>query len=189
MMRTAGFRNAIAGSLLALPILAGLGLMPTADAATAREIDASVDAAMVRFHNEVQGSDEFLRAAKGILIFPGVIKAGFGVGGEYGEGALRIGGRTVDYYNIVSASYGFQIGAEKKDIILMFMQDRALQDFRNSSGWKAGVDGSVTLANVGAGGSLDTETMKDPIVGFVVGQKGLMINLSLEGSKISRIER
>jgi len=189
MMRMAHLRNAIAGSLLALPVLAGSGFVATADAATAREIDASVDAAMERFDREVQGADEFLKAAKGILIFPSVVKAGFGIGGEYGEGALRIGGKTVDYYNIVSASVGFQIGAEKKDIILLFMQNQALEDFRRSSGWKAGVDGSVTMVNIGAGGSLDTETMKDPIVGFVIGQRGLMANLSLEGTKISKLDR
>jgi lipid-binding SYLF domain-containing protein len=189
MMKMAHVRNAIAGLLLSLPILVGPSSVPKVDAATAPEIDASVKAAMDRFDKEVQGADEFLKASKGVLIFPSVVKAGFGVGGEYGEGALRIGGKTVDYYNIASASVGFQIGAEKKDIILLFMQEQALQDFRKSSGWKAGVDGSVTMVNIGAGGSLDTATMKDPIVGFVIGQRGLMGNLSLEGTKISKLDR
>jgi lipid-binding SYLF domain-containing protein len=189
MFSTALFRKAMWVGLLSVPMLAASGFVSESRAATAQEIDASVDAAMARFDKEVQGADEFLKAAKGILIFPGVVKAGFGIGGEYGEGALRIRGKTVDYYNIASASVGFQIGAEKKDIILLFMQDKALQDFRASSGWKAGVDGSVTMVNVGAGGSLDTETMKDPIVGFIIGQKGLMANLSLEGTKISKLDR
>jgi lipid-binding SYLF domain-containing protein len=189
MMQTTLVRKAIRSSLLSVPILAGFGLVTASYAGTAQEIDASADAAMARFGQEVQGANEFLRSAKGVLVFPEVVKAGFGVGGEYGEGALRIRGKTEDYYNIASASVGFQIGAEKKDIILVFMQDQALKDFRASSGWKAGVDGSVTLVKAGAGGSLDTETMKDPIIGFVIGQKGLMGNLSLEGSKISKLDR
>jgi lipid-binding SYLF domain-containing protein len=118
-----------------------------------------------------------------------VLQAGVGIGGEYGEGALRIQGKTVDYYNIASASVGFQFGGQRKDVILVFMQDQALKDFRASSGWNAGVDGSVALINVGAGGNIDTTTIKDPIVGFVIGQQGLMFNLSLEGTKISKLDR
>lgn len=189
MMQMTLIGKAIRRLLLCVPMLAGFGFVTAAHAGTAPEIDASVDAAMDRFGQEVQGANEFLRSAKGVLVLPGVVKAGFGIGGEYGEGALRIRGVSVDYYNIASASVGFQIGAEKKDIILVFLQDQALRDFRASSGWKAGVDGSVTLVKTGAAGSLDTETMKDPIIGFIVGQKGLMGNLSLEGSKISKLDR
>jgi lipid-binding SYLF domain-containing protein len=117
------------------------------------------------------------------------LKAGIGVGGEYGEGALRIGGKTVDYYNTAAASIGFQLGAQKKTIILVFMQQEALKKFRASSGWKAGVDGSVALITVGVEGSIDTTKIKDPIVGFVFGQKGLMYNLTLEGSKFTKLKK
>ncbi len=158
-------------------------------AATAREIDVSVDVAIERFTKEIKGGAQFLASAKGVLVFPSVIKAGFGIGGEYGEGALRIGGRTVDYYNTVAASFGLQIGAQSKTIILVFMQQEALDRFRRSEGWKVGVDGSVALVTVGAGGALDTENIKDPIVGFVFGQKGLMFNLTLEGAKITRLNK
>ncbi len=171
---------------LALLLAAGPGVL---SGASAQKIDAKVDAALARFVKEVKGGQEFLQAAKGVLVFSGVIKAGLGIGGEHGEGALRIGGRTVDYYSITSASIGFQIGAQKKDIIIVFMEDQALAKFRGSKGWKAGVDGSVALIDIGAGKTIDTANVKAPIVGFIVGQKGLMVNLTLEGSKITRLDK
>jgi lipid-binding SYLF domain-containing protein len=158
-------------------------------AATAKEIDVSVDVALERFEKEVRGAKEFLQSAKGVLVFPKVIKAGVGIGGEYGEGALRIGGKTVEYYNTASASIGFQLGAQAKSVILVFMQEDALKKFRRSSGWEVGVDGSVALIKLGAGGSIDTTKIKDPIVGFVFGQKGLMYNLTLEGSKFTKLNK
>ena len=156
-------------------------------AASAKEINIRVDEALEQFGKEVSGGKEFLKNAKGVLVFPKVIKAGFGIGGEYGEGAMRIGGKTVDYYSTAAASIGFQIGAQSKRVLLVFMQDNALKQFRESSGWEAGVDGSVALVELGAGGSLDTTNIKDPIVGFVFGNKGLMYNLTLEGSKFTKI--
>jgi lipid-binding SYLF domain-containing protein len=162
---------------------------PCADAATAKEIDVSVDVALENFDKHVKGGKEFLKAAKGVLVFPSVFKAGIGIGGEYGEGALRIGGKTVDYYNTAAASFGFQLGAQKKTIILVFMQQGALKKFRASSGWEAGVDGSVALIEIGAGGSIDTTNIKDPIGAFVLGQKGLMYNLTLEGSKYTKLKK
>jgi lipid-binding SYLF domain-containing protein len=160
-----------------------------ADAATAREINVSVDATLKYFLKNVKGAKEYLNAAKGVLVFPNVYKAGFGIGGEYGEGALRIGGKTVDYYSTVAGSFGFQLGAQKKTLILVFMQKGALKSFRESSGWKAGVDGSVALVTVGIGGSIDTTNIKDPIVAFAFDQKGLMYNLTIEGSKFSKIKK
>ncbi len=158
-------------------------------AATAKEIDVSVDVALENFYNNVKGGKEFLKAAKGVLVLPSVFKAGIGIGGEYGEGALRIGGKTVDYYSTAAASFGFQLGAQKKTIILVFMQQAALKNFRASAGWEAGVDGSVALVTVGAGGSIDTTNIQDPIVAFVLGQKGLMYNLTLEGSKFTKLKK
>jgi lipid-binding SYLF domain-containing protein len=175
-------------SLSVLLVLLLWILLPRgAHAATAREIDVSVDVALERFTKEIKGSKGLLAIAKGVLVFPSVYKAGFVVGGEYGEGALRIGGKTVDYYNTVAGSFGLQIGAQAKTIIIVFIQEEALANFRKSEGWKAGVDGSVALISVGVGGALDTENIKDPIVGFVFGQKGLMANLTLEGAKITRM--
>jgi len=158
-------------------------------AKSAKEIDVGVDVALDEFAQHVKGGKEFLASAKGVLVFPSVIKAGFGIGGEYGEGALRIGGKTVDYYNTAAASIGFQLGAQSKRIILVFMQDDALKKFRASEGWKAGVDGSVALITLGAGGSIDTTNIKDPIIGFVFSNKGFMYNLTLEGSKFTKLDK
>ena len=124
-----------------------------------------------------------------MLVFPSVIKAGFGIGGEYGEGALRISGKTVDYYSTAAASIGLQLGAQTKTVILVFMQKSALNKFRNSEGWKVGVDGSVALVEIGAAEAIDTQNITDPIVGFVFGNKGLMYNLTLEGSKITKLKK
>jgi lipid-binding SYLF domain-containing protein len=166
-----------------------MGILPVASfAATAGEIDASVNASLDRFVKEVKGAQEFLNAAKGVLIIPGVIQGGLIVGGEYGEGALRIGGKTVGYYNLASASLGYQIGGEKKDIILVFMSQKVLKKFRTSENWRAGVDAKVTLINVGVDDSLSTMKFKQPVVGFVFGQKGLMAGVTIEGSKFTKMK-
>jgi len=117
-------------------------------AKTAKEIDASVDVAIERFYKQVKGAKEFVKASKGMLVMPNVVKAAFIIGGEYGEGALRVGGKSVDYYNTISGSIGFQIGGQAKDIILLFMTDEALKQFRASKGWEAGVDGNVALISI-----------------------------------------
>jgi lipid-binding SYLF domain-containing protein len=179
-------RKAIAvGLVLAMGFLAvGESL-----AATAKEIDASVDVALERFYKDVKGAKEFAKNAKGLLVLPGVVKGGFVFAGEYGEGALRIGGKSVDYYNIASASFGLTIGAEKKDIIIAFMTDESLKVFRATKGWEAGVDGNVALWDVGAGTRLDTTTAKDPIVAFVFDAKGFMADLSLKGAKFTKLDK
>ena len=184
-----GFFSAVS-MFLFIFLAMGAILQPVSSyAASAKEINIRVDEALEQFGKEVSGGKEFLKNAKGVLVFPKVIKAGFGIGGEYGEGAMRIGGKTVDYYSTAAASIGFQIGAQSKRVLLVFMQDNALKQFRESSGWEAGVDGSVALVELGTGGSLDTTNIKDPIVGFVFGNKGLMYNLTLEGSKYTKIVR
>ncbi|MFC1531821.1 YSC84-related protein [Thermodesulfobacteriota bacterium] len=175
--------------LTAISILLCAIFTNSATAASAKKIDIKVDAALERFYKEVSSGKKFLDNAQGVLVFPSVIKAGFGIGGEYGEGALRISGKTVDYYSTAAASIGFQLGAQSKTIILIFLDKSALKKFRDSSGWEIGVDGSIVLVTVGAGGSIDTTNIKDPIVGFVFSNKGLMYNLTLEGSKITKLKR
>jgi lipid-binding SYLF domain-containing protein len=161
-----------------------------ARAETAKEIDVSTDVSLESFAKEVKGAKEFLQASKGVLVFPKVYKAGFfWLGGEYGEGELRIDGKTADYYNIAAGSLGFQLGAQVKTVILVFLQKDALEQFRKSEGWKAGVDGSVAVADVGVGQAVDSTTFKEPIIGFITDQKGLMLNLTLEGSKFTKIDK
>lgn len=156
---------------------------------TAREIDVSVDVALENFTRNVRGSEEFLKISKGILVLPKVYKAGFWVGGEYGEGALRIDGKTTDYYSMAAGSFGFQFGAQVKTIILIFIDQAALDSFRKSEGWKVGIDGSVAVVDVGVGETIDSTTFQQPIVAFIVDPRGLMINLSLEGAKFTKVTR
>ncbi len=177
--------------LMAVGLLLTWGLIfpHYASGVEAEVIEAQANAAMKRFYKQVKGAHEFASSAKGLLIMPSVKKAAFIVGGEYGEGALRINGKTVDYYNMVSGSFGFQIGAEAKDIVIAFMTQAALDGFRASRGWEAGVDGNVALITVGAGERMDTNTVKDPIVGFVFDVKGLMADISLKGAKFTKLDK
>ncbi len=158
-------------------------------AASAAKIDREADKALVVFREDVNGADVFLDQAAGYLIFPRVIKVGIGIGAETGEGALRVGGQTVAYYRTTAGSIGFQLGAQAKSIVIAFMTKESLQKFRDSSGWKVGVDGSVALIDLGAGKTIDSNNIKDPVVGFIFGSKGLMYNLTLEGSKFSKLDK
>lgn len=158
-----------------------------ASAASKEEIEIKVNGALERFKTEIMGGEEFLKKANGVLVMPDIVKAGFVFGGEYGEGALQIKGKTVDYYNVGGISFGFQIGAQSKTLVMVFLSEEALNKFRSSEGWKAGVDGSVALIKWGVGEDINTAEVDKPIVGFVFGNKGLMYNLTIEGSKFSKI--
>lgn len=162
---------------------------PQLKAASATEIDINFDETLERFKTEVPGGERFLAKAEGVLVFPSVIKVGFGIGGEYGEGALRINDETVDYYNTAAGSIGLQLGAQQKSLVLVFLDADVLKNFRRSKGWKAGVDGSIAVIEWGAGESVDTIDVEDPIAGFMFSNKGLMFNPSLEGAKFSRIQK
>ena len=180
-----------------LPVLACLALVlgpflaTTSDARTksVKEINTEVDRALSIFQHQVKGGKDLLSSAKGVLVIPNVVKAGLGLGGEYGEGALRVGGKTVAYYNIAGGSTGFEIGAEKKDLILVFMREDALGHFRTSSDWTAGFDAGVTYIDAGKEKYADTFTIKDPVVAFVFAEKGLMVDASIEGTKFSKMEK
>ena len=143
----------------------------------------------MEFFSRVRGSRELVAKSAAVLVFPTVIKAGMGIGGEYGEGALYTRGRTLEYCNVVSASIGFQLGAQARSVIIVFMTPEALASFRRVNGWRVGLDGSVAVITVGVGGSIDTSRIASPIVGFIFDGKGLMYNLTLEGTKISRVSR
>lgn len=157
-------------------------------AAKRREIDAGATDTLNRLYSSVRGSQELANRARGILVFPKLLSAGFVVGGEYGDGVLRSGGANRGYYRAISGSIGWQIGAQSKAFVLMFMTQDAYQKFVNSSGWTAGADATVALATIGANGQLDTNTAQQPIVGFALTNAGLMAGLSLEGTKISKLD-
>jgi lipid-binding SYLF domain-containing protein len=161
----------------------------TALAASASKIDSEANKALQVFKDEVNGAQVFLDQAAGYLIFPKVYKVGVGLGAETGEGALRVGGQTIAYYRTTAGSVGLQLGAQAKSIVIAFMTKESLQKFRDSSGWKVGVDGSVALIDIGVGKTIDSDNVRDPVVGFIFGSKGLMYNLTLEGSKFSKLDK
>jgi len=158
-------------------------------AASKQEIDARVGEALEVLYKQSPAAKKLSAEAHGILVFPRVIKGGMGVGAEYGEGALLVGGRNANYYSIASASIGLQLGVQRKSVVVFFMNNDVLRHFERSEGWKAGVDGSVAIATLGAGGEIDTAAVEKPIIGFVFSNQGLMYNLTIEGSKITRLVR
>lgn len=152
-----------------------------------QSIDASVDGTLSRLYSTVKGSHELLAKSRGVLVFPEVLQAGFIVGAQYGEGALRVGGATVGYYSTVSGSFGLQAGAQSKALIFAFMTQDSLDKFRSTDGWAAGADASVALVTVGANGVVDTNTATHPVEVFVLTNAGLMADVSLAGTKVSRL--
>ena len=176
------FRPLLVAALLVL------SSMPAA-AASREQIDADVREAIDKLYEHSSSAKELAARSVGMLVFPKVIKGGIGIGGEYGEGALLVGGATVAYYNIASASIGFQLGGQQRSQVILFMSQHEFDKFRDSDGWKAGGDASVAVATLGAGGQIDTETAKKPIIGFIYSNKGLMYNLTFEGSKITEIKK
>ena len=157
--------------------------------ATKEEIDTDVEAARAEFYEKSLPGKALAEKASGMLVFPKVIKAGLGIGGEYGEGALLVNGKPVEYYSTAGASVGLQFGAQQKSQVILFMNEDVLKQFRESKGWEAGVDGSIAVAEIGAGGEISSDTVKQPIIGFIFSNKGFMANLTLEGSKMTKIVR
>jgi lipid-binding SYLF domain-containing protein len=153
-----------------------------------RAIDADVDSTIQRLYATVGGSRELVAKARGVLVFPSVLQAGFIVGAQYGKGALRVGGSSVGYYSTTSGSFGLQAGAQSKALIFLFMTQDALDKFRNSDGWSAGADASVALVKMGANGVIDTTTATKPVEAIVLTNAGLMADVSLQGTKVSRIK-
>ena len=154
-----------------------------------RDIDSGADETLARLYSSARGTRELGQRARGILVFPRILAAGLVVGGEYGNGVLRgANGRDLGYYRMVSGSIGWQIGAQSKAVIIMFMTQEALDRFQASKGWSAGVDASVAVATIGASGEIDTMTGRQPVVGFALTNAGLMANATLEGTKITRLD-
>jgi len=157
-------------------------------AKSAKEIDTGTDEALAKLYAESVAAKELGAKSRGILIFPTITKGGLVVGGEYGEGALRVNGKTQGYYSSASGSIGLQIGLSSRSLVIMFMNDEALKKFTGSKGWEAGVDADVTVIDTGATGSFDTTTVKNPVIAFNLGESGLMAGVSLEGTKVSKFK-
>jgi len=153
-----------------------------------RSIDAGVDNALAQLFMQVEGSEQLVGRARGVLVFPSVMEAGFIVGASRGQGALRIGGKTVSYHATTSGSFGLQAGAQSTAVFLLFMTDDALTRFQNSSGWTVGADASVTLISVGATAQVTTATAQQPVIGYVLSNRGLMAGISLDGARITRLD-
>jgi lipid-binding SYLF domain-containing protein len=158
-------------------------------AATKAEIDTRVSETLMQFAAINPANKALGDKAAGVLVFPRVVKGGIGVGGEFGEGALQVNGKTVGYYSVGAASVGLTLGLAKHSEIIMFMTPESLAKFTSSKGWSIGADAGITVMSAGANGSYDTQTQQKPILAFIFADKGLLGNLSLEGSKISKIDR
>ncbi len=186
-------RIAAAGTLLAACSLAFVGCTTTrpddrGSAATTRaSLDAQVDATLSRLYANVPGSRELAAKSAGVLVFPAVVSAALGVGAEYGRGAMRNGGRTTAYYSTTAASVGWQAGAQSRAVVYMFTTQEALTKFQASNGWTVGADATVALATVGANGQIDSNTARQPVVGYVMTNAGLEAGVALQGSKISKV--
>jgi lipid-binding SYLF domain-containing protein len=177
-----------AASLLCMVFVLMFGIQTYSYAVSAEEIKSGVEISLKTLRN-TEGGGDVMDKAKGLLVFPGVFKAAAGAGAEYGEGALVIDGHTASYYSTAAASIGLQLGAEKKSVVIAFMTEESLRKFQESKGWKIGADASVAVIKQGTGSMISTSDGKKPIVAFVFDQKGLMFDLSLNGAKITKIQR
>jgi len=158
-------------------------------AATTAEIRRDASAALTKLYAGTPKAKELSAKAAGILVFPSVVKAGFMVGGLFGEGVLLKGGKAVGYYNTVAASYGYQAGVQTYGYVMFLMNDKALQYLDKSDGWEVGTGPSVVIVDQGAAGGLSTSSARDDVYAFIFSQKGLMAGAGLQGSKITKIEK
>jgi len=175
---------------LATTILAAatLATSATAFSGTKTQIKEQVSATLVQFNTINPANVTLGSKAAGILVFPRVTKGGIGIGGEHGEGALQVNGKTVGFYSVGAASIGLTLGLAAHSEIIMFMTQESLDKFVASDGWSIGADAGITVISGGASGNYDTQTQQKPILGFIFAEQGLIGDLSLEGSKISRIK-
>jgi lipid-binding SYLF domain-containing protein len=181
-----GITTALA--LGALLTLAQSSMASPAAADSRATLDVKSTEALDKLYAESTVAKDLGANAKGILIFPEITKGGIIVGGEYGEGVLRTGGKTTGYYSSVSGSIGLQLGISTRSLVIMFLTDEALKKFMESSGWEAGVDAQVAVIQSGATGSYDTISAQNPVVAFNFGEQGLMAGVSLEGTKVSKLK-
>ncbi len=152
------------------------------------DVDSRANDTLKRLSEVSPEARSAVSKAKGVLIFPKVLSGGFVIGAEHGDGVLRVNGKNQGYYSTSSGSVGLQAGAQSKAIVILFMTQDALNTFRQSNGWTVGADATVAVANVGANGTVDSSTFRKPVVAFVMTNAGLMAGVSLEGTKITKLE-
>lgn len=175
-------------------VMLGAGALPLAACTGTRSregdrINMRVNFALEEMREAVPFASKLYNDAAGVLVMPSVAKAGLGWGGSYGEGSLLIGDAPVDFYQVISASVGLQIGIQAFSSALFFMSSERLRKFREKNGWTVGADLEYTLLQSGETAALDSNTYQDTVFGLVWGQRGLHIGATLEGSKYSRIIR
>ncbi|MCF2133843.1 MULTISPECIES: YSC84-related protein [Burkholderiaceae] len=158
------------------------------NAAKRQSINTSVNETLARLYTTANGSRELVAKSRGVLVFPSVVSAAFIVGGQYGEGALRVGEETAGYYSTATGSFGLQAGAQSKALVFLFMTQDSLDKFRNSEGWAVGADATVAVLKVGVNGKIDTTTATAPVQAFVLTNAGLMAGVSLEGTKVTKLK-
>jgi lipid-binding SYLF domain-containing protein len=184
-------RNAlIAGAGLALMTLIGCSTTDGTSANPAEQrqsLNSAADAALSRLYAQQPGTRELISSARGYLVFPSQVSAGFLVGGGSGQGVLRTGGKTTGYFRMTEASVGLLAGAQSQAVFILFMTDEALKRFESSNGWTVGADANVSMINVGANATLNTTTTRQEVIGFVMTNGGLMGNLSLNGNRVTRL--
>lgn len=183
----------IAGAGLAVLTIAGTGCTTTSGtggdpAAQRQAIDSAADSALSRLYAQQPGTRELVASARGVLVFPTFVQAGFIFGGGTGQGLLRKAGKTAGYFRMTEASWGLLAGAQSQAVFILFMTEEALRSFEASRGWTVGTDASVSLINVGANAQITTQTARQAIIGFVMTNAGLMGNISLNGNRVTRLD-
>ena len=161
-------------------------------AGSTSNLDYQVEKALDVFHQKYPKGKKLLSEAKGVLIFPSIVKLGVLFGGETGEGALHVNNKAVAYYRTTSGSLGFQLGIQKKRSLIFFMTDESLEDFKNSAGWTMGVDASVALITLGTGALTDISALSkldSPVLYVTYDNLGFMGNLTLEAKKVMKINK
>jgi lipid-binding SYLF domain-containing protein len=178
-----GFVAGLAAAVTLAPMLSAHAVAPTTDP----QLDRAADAALKKLYGSNQAARTLGQKAVGILVFPKIVKAGFLIGGAYGEGALKQNGKTVSYYHSVAASYGLQAGVQWFGYALFFMNDGAMKYLDDSRGFEIGVGPSIVVVDEGIAKKLSSTTVTQDVYAFVFSQKGLMAGLGIEGSKITKI--
>lgn len=181
--------NRLKAAALAMSFAVSLAAVPAQAEDNTAELEAKADAALTRLYEQSPQAKELSANARGILIFPGITKGGFIVGGQYGKGVLRQDGRSAGYFSSASGSIGLQAGVESFGYALLLMSDTAVAQLDAADGWEMGTGPSIVVIDEGAGASLTTRTAKADVYAFVFSQKGLMGGIALQGTKITRLER